>query len=222
MEIDGPSPNQSVLGDNRREAPTAETDLNRDAFMQLLVAQLQNQDPTDPLDTREMISQLTELTSVEHLVGIENQLASVQVANTAMANAQTASFVGQEVVADTSFLRLDDLGNAVAAYSLEAPAASVTLEVRNDRGDVVRTMDLGAAEDGAHTAVWDGENDAGQRLPAGTYTASVVATNTDGESVNAETRITGTVDGVSYDQGFPELVLGDRRVRMGDVREIRP
>src|SRR5689334_2043248 len=87
------------------------TQLDRDAFMRLLVAQIRNQDPANPMDTTQMMSQLSQLTSVEHLIGIEDQLTSLNIASTGMANAQVAGFVGQTVDADTSTLRLDATGN---------------------------------------------------------------------------------------------------------------
>ena len=77
MEIDSTRSSAAALGGQTVQG--ADTELDRDAFMRLLVAQIRNQDPMDPMDTREMMSQLTQLTSVEHLIGIEDGIGSLQI-----------------------------------------------------------------------------------------------------------------------------------------------
>ena len=217
MEIDSNTP--AALGGARPTSP--ETDLDRDAFMRLLVAQIRNQDPMDPMDTRDMMSQLTELTSVEHLIGIEEQLSAVQVGTASVANAQVASFVGRTVEADTSALRLDEAGAASGAFLLDGRAEQVTVTIRDAEGRAVRTFELGEHFAGAHGYSWDGLNDAGARLPAGRYRIELSATDAEGAVVPVHTKVRGAVTGVSYEDGFPELVLDDtHRVRMGDVREV--
>ncbi len=220
MEIDS-SQGASALGGARATGDAAETNLDRDAFMRLLVAQIRNQDPMDPMDTRDMMSQLTELTSVEHLIGIEQQMQAVQVGTASLANAQVASFVGRTVEADTSQLRLDDAGAARGAYMLEGRAAEVTATIRDAEGRAVAEIELGEHFAGAHGFTWDGLNEAGTRLPPGRYHVELSARSAEGAPVVVRTRVRGEVTGVTYEDGFPELVLDDEhRVMMGDVREV--
>jgi flagellar basal-body rod modification protein FlgD len=197
-----------------------DTSMGRDAFMQLLIAQLRNQDPGDPMDTRDMMTQLVQLTSVEHLVGIEDRLTSLQIASAGMANAQVAGFVGQTVEADTSRLRLDEISSVQGSFELGGAAETVTVKVRDAEGNVVRTMELGAQGAGARSFTWDGRDDSGTRLEPGTYRVEVSAADADGNPVEARTRIRGVVTGVSYEHGYPELLIGEQRVLMGDVREV--
>jgi flagellar basal-body rod modification protein FlgD len=201
-------------------APT-DAELDRDAFMQLLVAQLRNQDPTSPMDTTQMVQQLTELTSVEHLIGIENRLGSLQVAAASSANAEVAGFTGQRVTADTSYLRLGDVGEATGAFELSAPASQVDVVLYDAEGRIVRRLELGAQASGANTFRWDGQDGTGTRLDPGRYRAEVTAAGEDGGTVHVTPELSGVVEGVSYERGFPELVVGEHRVLLGDVREIR-
>lgn len=218
MEIDGSTP-AAALGGASPEA--AQTDLDRDAFMRLLVAQIRNQDPMDPMDTRDMMTQLTELTSVEHLIGIEQQMQAVQIGTASLANAQVASFVGRTVEADTSAVSLEDAGGANGAFMLDGRAQDVTVTIRDAEGRVVRTVELGEHFAGAHGFTWDGMTDSDTRAPEGRYHIEVSATGPEGAVVGAHTRVRGEVTGVSYEGGYPQLVLdGEHHVMMGDVREV--
>jgi flagellar basal-body rod modification protein FlgD len=212
-----PSPAQSPSAQAE-----ASSDLGQDAFMKLLVAQLRNQDPLEPMDPQESIAQLAELTSVEQMVSMERRLSAIEVGIAGLANTEVASFVGRTITADTSTLRLDELGQATGAFSLEGPAAEVNVSVRDAEGRLVRTLSLGARGVGAHGIDWDGRNDAGDRLPPGRYALEVEAVDADGNPVEASTRVTDRVTGVTYEDGFAELLLGDFRVVLGDVVSIAP
>lgn len=219
MEIDNRS-GATALGGN--SVGEASTDLDRDAFMQLLVTQIRNQDPMDPMDTRDMMAQLTQLTSVEHLIGIEQGVQTLGVASASIANAQVAGFVGKTVTADSSSLRLEEAGSAPGAFDLDARASNVTVTIRDEEGRVVRTLELeGDRFPGTHRYEWDGMDDAGNRLSPGRYRVEVAATDSRGNPVGADTEVRGTVTGVSYEHGYPELILdGEHKVLMGDVRRV--
>lgn len=218
MEIDTRT-GANAVGGNGVTGP--EPELDRDAFMQLLVTQIRNQDPLDPMETRDMMAQLTELSSVEHLIGIEERIATLQVGTASIANAQVADFVGKTVTADASSLRLEETGDAGGAFTLEGRASQVTATVRNAEGEVVREIELGEAFPGGHTFQWDGRDADGIRLPAGRYQVELSAVGPDGGTVPVAAEVSGVVRGISYEHGYPELLVGDSRVLLGDVREVQ-
>ena len=202
-------------------APTEEPqELGRDAFMRLLVAQLENQDPLEPMDAQETVTQLAELTSVEHLMGIESRIGALEIATAGMANTQVASLLGRDVVASGGNLRLDSQGTATGAYGLDAAADEVTVTIRNDAGDVVQTVELGGRAMGPHTFEWDGTDGSGGRAPAGRYTMEVTARGPDGNPIVVSDEVRGRVDGVTYENGFPELRVGGRNILLGDIRSV--
>jgi flagellar basal-body rod modification protein FlgD len=188
--------------------------------MRLLVAQIRNQDPLQPMDTTQMMAQLTQLTSVERLVAIDNRLGELSIATASVANAQATDLVGRTVEADTSQLLLTEMGSASGSFDLAGPAASTRVEIRDENGRVVRTLDLGAKGPGPVTFDWNGDDDVGNRMPAGRYRISVVAADEEGRAVAASTRLRGEVDAISYENGFPELRIDDARVLLGDVRSV--
>jgi flagellar basal-body rod modification protein FlgD len=195
--------------------------VSRDAFMKLLVTQLQNQDPLDPMDSRQMVSQLTELTSVEQLLTIDHRLQALEVATAGLANTEVASLVGKTVTADSSALRLEGDGTVTSVYSLGGRADEVTIEIKDAEGNVVRTLSPGAQQSGMHEVTWDGLMEDGTRAPAGRYRMEIKAKDVDGHEVAATTEVSGRVDGITYENGYPELLIGRARVLLGDVQAIQ-
>ncbi|MEM9068652.1 MAG: flagellar hook capping FlgD N-terminal domain-containing protein [Myxococcota bacterium] len=219
MELSGAN---QLAAPRATEVPDTEesSDLGTEAFMQLLVAQLQNQDPLDPMDSREMITQLSELTGVEKLNGIEHRLTALEIASAGIANTQVASLVGKTVTADASSLRLEDAGSVSTVFRLEGRADSITATIRDEAGRTVRTIEMPGEFPGEHVLEWDGMNDTGERLPPGRYSVEFRAVDEAGAPVTASTELTGMVGGVSYENGYPELMVGEARLLLGDVTAI--
>lgn len=199
---------------------TEGNELDRDAFLKLLVAQLKNQDPLNPTDSKEMITQLSQLTSVDHLQQIGARMQSLEIATMAMSNGQATEFVGRRIEANTSSLSLNDSQTALGSFNLAARADTVNVTIRNADGETIRTIDAGAMYPGQREVTWDGLDAAGNRMPAGRYSMSVDARTAAGAPVVVDTTITGAVSAVSYENGYPELIVGNARVLLGDVTSI--
>jgi flagellar basal-body rod modification protein FlgD len=218
----------STRGTSGLGAPTASAvqrdvpGLGKDAFMKLLLAQLKNQDPNAPTDYKEMVTQLSQLTSVEQLVTMSNRLANVEVGLASIANSQSADLAGKNVQADVKAVWLGDQGTANVPFTLEGRASKVTLTIRDADGRVVRRQELGDTFPGTRAWTWDGRSDAGDRLPAGRYRIDVAAQSSAGTPVGASTRVSGRVDRVTFANGYPELVIGEARMLLGDVVSIAP
>lgn len=223
MGIAGVNNPGSVAQTNSVAAKTVQdkTQLGKDDFMKLLIAQLKNQDPEQPADAKEMVTQLAQLGSVEQMTNMVKEMKTLQMATTSMASNQAINFVGKTVEANGSKLYLGDSGGAASAVNLAQPAETVTLTVRDASGQVVRTLDQGKTPFGITAVSWDGNNDNGERMPTGQYTLTVEAKNKDGGPVIADAKIAGVVSSVSYEQGFPELVVGGARVALANVTSIK-
>ena len=201
-------------------SPSSPSGLDGESFMRLLVAQIRNQDPLQPMDTTQMMSQLTQLTSVERLVAIDDRLGELSIATASVANAQATDLVGRTVEADTSQLMLTDAGTTSGTFELRGASASTRVEIRDGSGTLVRTVDMGPKPSGQVSFTWDGDDEMGNRQVAGRYRISVVATDTEGRSVTSSTRLRGEVDAISYENGYPELRIDEARVLLGDVRSV--
>ena len=194
--------------------------MGRDAFMKLLVAQLRNQDPESPVDSKDFITQLSQLTSVEQLVTMSDRLASLEVGMASLANTQVSGLVGKTVEAETKSVYLDDAGSASVPITLGARAAKVTATFRNADGEIVGKVELNDTFPGTRSVSWNGIGPDGERVPPGRYTVEVSATDAANRPVDASTRIRGEVREISYANGYPEVVIGEARVMLGDVTSI--
>lgn len=197
------------------------TKLGKDDFMKLLVAQLKNQDPNSPVDAKEFVTQLSQLTSVEQLSNMGTELKNLGLATTNMVNNQAAGFIGKTIEANGSKLYLGAAGSANSGINLTQPADKVTVSIRDANGQVIRTQEMPSQKAGLTPYQWDGYTDDGTRAPAAQYTMTIDAKNRAGDPVISSAEITGMVSKVTYEQGFPELVVGEARVALANVTTIK-
>lgn len=219
-------------------------DLNRNDFLQLLVAQLANQDPLNPQDGHEFAAQLAQFSSVEQLANISGTLAlhSEQLAlltegtaaaagqQIALANAindrttlsAATALIGQTIEAEGDTTVFNGTDPSSLSFRLDAPAADVTITIRDANGAVVRTITPGHLGEGAHVPTWDGLTDDGTPAEPGAYTFAIEATDTDGETVSATTFTRGRVDRISIDEDGAKLWIGPFAVALDDVLSVIP
>lgn len=192
----------------------------KDDFMKLLVAQLKNQDPNNPLDTKELVTQLSQLTSVEQLVTMNDKIASLTQATHSMAANQSSGLIGKTVKGKADTVQLTSTAPVSSAVKLMQNAEKVTVSITNEAGRVVRTMELEKRSAGVQTLTWDGKTDSGERATNGMYKFEIDAKDKNGVAIEADQSVSGVVTGVEYANGAPELVIGTTRVPLSQISSI--
>lgn len=199
-------------------------ELDKEAFLRLLVTQLRYQDPINPLDSREFAAQLAQFSTVEQLISINETLAAQSSAYAALAqgihNSVAASLVGKFIEAEGNQLAWGGEDTVPFRIELSEAAHQVSVQIRNEAGEVVRTISLGPRAAGEHALEWDGRNNAGERLPSGTYTIEVLATNAHGKAVPARSFVHGCVTRVTFGPEGILLWIGNWSVPMQSVRGV--
>ena len=191
-------------------------DLNR--FLNLLITQLQNQDPLDPLDANEFTSQLVQFASVEQQI---YQNANLEKLVTGQQNTQVAamvSYLGTTIEAAGDTMALEN-GKAVMTYALGENAHETTIAVKNASGEVVAVA-TGETTTGRHTFEWDGRDSDGAPVADGPYTVEVSAQRSDGSFVDVSTTVFGRVTGASIDDNGVVLSLGEVNVPMESILRV--
>jgi flagellar basal-body rod modification protein FlgD len=189
-------------------AATAPTQaLGQDAFLKLLMAQLQNQDPLQPTDGTQFVTQLAQFTSVEQQVAQSTTLGNIATQLQGLSNSNASDLVGKTVTMGGGGMQWDGSFAVTSNVTLQGPAQQVTATIKDGQGNVVRTMQLGAEPSGALGVQWDGTDDSNQATPAGSYTVDVSAKDAQGNTVAVSQNVTGVVSSVSYDKGYPVLTL---------------
>lgn len=187
--------------------------LDKDAFLKLLVAQLQHQDPLKPMEGTEFVTQLAQFTAVEQGAAQTAKLDLISMQMSGLASNEAASLVGKQVtIRGQGGLTFDGVLSPQGSGSLTAAAKEVKVDVLDANGTVVDTINLGSKPAGAINFTWDGKNAQGNTLPAGQYTTKISAKDADGNAVAVSEEVTGTVVMVTYENGYPEVVL-DNGVR---------
>jgi len=198
---------------------TPKNTIDKDGFLQLLVAQLQNQDPTSAgQDPNAMVQQLTSFSSLEQAQQTNSLLQGLQTQTSGLFQAQAAAMVGKNVKVNGSAFNLK--GGAANLNVALGAGAEVSITVKDSRGNVVATLPQGRMNKGLNNVVWDGRDANGTMLPDGAYSATVTATGDDGKAVNVQTSLTMKVDAVTFKDGGIYLASGNSLFSLADVLEI--
>jgi flagellar basal-body rod modification protein FlgD len=199
------------------------SEMGQQEFLQLLVAQMRNQDPINPLDSKEFAAQLAQFNSVEQLISVNNGLSTLQgsqeMMSASLTNSMAASMTGKHVKALSSEVYLAPGGQSNIQYKLNNSASEVEIVIRNESGSEVRREKLSGVAGGENQWSWDGRNDAGDRMADGNYYVEIQASN-EGSKVDALTYVEGTVGKVRYTGSGVFLHVNGVNVSIGDVEEV--
>lgn len=198
--------------------------MGQEAFLKLLVAQLQNQDPLNPQENHEFVAQLAQFSTLEQSVGINERLDQLALQNRGMQNSQIVGLVGKEATVKGDIVTLSGQGAIVpVSFTLESAAEEATIVIRDAAGRNVRTIPVAARAAGNVTVTWNGQSDSGNPQPAGPYQVSITAKNADGAPVALTQQSKGRVDSVSFDRGFPVIHLDSGvAAPVGDLLSVSP
>lgn len=193
---------------------------NEQTFLKLLTTQLKNQDPLSPTDTTQMTSQITQMTGVEQQLVTNDLLAALVGMNTGTGLSEGVSMIGKQVTATTDTSTLKN-GKATFSWTQAGGSTSLTVEIKNAAGKVVRTLKPDDQKSGDHTITWDGKDDSGVQLDnGGVYTLAVTAKGADGKEIkvtNVKGRTEGVVTAVDNSTGQPKVIVDGASVPIDNV-----
>jgi len=193
--------------------------LTQQDFMNLFVAQMQYQNPLDPMSDSDMATQLAQLNSVNALTTMNNTLNEMMTNQASQNNLQATSLIGKTIEATGNSLSIQNGVVSNGAYQLSQPG-NVTIQISDSSGNLVRQINAGSQDTSMQSIGWDGKNQQGVTLPDGTYTFQVSATDQSGKAVSATTYLFGTVDGVSFQNGAAVYQVGGNNINFSDILAI--
>jgi flagellar basal-body rod modification protein FlgD len=200
------------------DSQTSRTDLGRAEFMTLLLTQLQNQDPMNPLEAHEFAAQLADFTSVDELGQINDalayQLQSLQLSAALNETSFSAALVGKSVIAEGSQFRVADHENVEVTVDIGDAGGEGKLRVYDESGAEVVTRDLGHLAGGRQTLEIPDD------LGTGTYRYELEVTDGNGDAVPVTRYVAGTVDRVLFHGGQITLSVGGIEIGLGALIEI--
>jgi flagellar basal-body rod modification protein FlgD len=191
----------------------------KDMFLNLLVKQLQYQDPLNPVENTEFASQLAQFSQLEQLSTMSSNIEEMTKYQNSMNSMQAVSFVGKTVSASGNTINYSS-GSSEIDFGLDSNAATVAVKIYNSSGTVVRTISMSNIQKGNVQCTWDGRDGNGETVSPGTYYFSISAKDYNGAAVDSTTYTNGTVTGIKYINGTVYLEVGDKRITMSQVQSI--
>ena len=189
-------------------------EVSKEEFLNLLITQLQMQDPFQPMNNEDMIAQLAQLSSLEQLQsinqGLESNLEMDVVLGQLLNNTLATTLIGRNATAFTDRFHLSDDSDAALGYRLGGYASTVTAEIYDSDGLLVAHVAGLDAGEGSKTFVWDGYGDNGRRMPQGEYSFRVIAEDAEGNLIP---------DPKKFPSGM-KLVVEGTEVYLSDVHEL--
>ena len=197
--------------------PLTSLSSNFNDFLTLLTTQLQNQDPTSPMDASSFTSELVEFASVEQQISTNTNLTQLIQLTQAADVTQASGIVGKEVTVQSTQMPLQ---NSSGTLTLTAPAAEpVTITVQNSSGGTIQQVNLNASQ-GSNTWTWNGQDSTGQVMPDGAYTVTVLVGPAGQNATALPFTVTGIATGVSDANSTVSLELGALSVPFTSVTSV--
>lgn len=225
MEINNSGALNRVLGEyalpEKKTGPTAQKDLGRDEFLKLLIAQLANQDPTNPQENGEFVAQLAQFSQLEETQKMSSSFGQFASAFQSTQHLQATSLVGRPVHVASDFSTLGESGAISVLAEFENAVQSSSMTVYNAGGEIVDSFDLGQQPGGRKEFIWTGTNANDERFPPGNYFFEVSASS-GGEGSSVPTYLSANVNSVTIEGGgaLTLNLAGIGKVSMADIIQI--
>jgi flagellar basal-body rod modification protein FlgD len=180
--------------------------LGKDAFLQLLVTQMKNQNPLDPQDNTQFVAQLAQFSSLESMQNLTSTVDSIASSYKSSQALQASSLVGRSVIIDAGATSVDTAKGMNGTVVVPAASSMTTVKVYDAQANLVKTIDLGASTGGKVNFAWDGKTDDGTVAPAGNYSFQASGT-IEGKNTGLTTYLPATVSSVTLGVNGAETTL---------------
>lgn len=191
---------------------------NFEQFLGILLTQLKNQNPLEPLDTNQFTQQLVQFTEVEQSLKSNSTLETIATNTSSSQNMNVVNYLGTKITADGSVTQLTN-DEATWRIDSEETASDVAVTIYDANGSIVYQGET-SFEAGENSFTWDGTNIVGQSAADGAYRAVFDAKNDVGRSIKVSTEIEGTVTGIEMNGYNPILKVGDAEILLSEVTSV--
>jgi flagellar basal-body rod modification protein FlgD len=198
--------------------------MGKDDFLKMMIAQLKNQNPLDPMDGTQYASQLAQFTQLEQLQNLNSSMTESINANYTLTqsinNTMMATLIGKDVKIDGENIVVDGQESISLGYNLASEAESAEINIYNSKGALVKTIpDISTAQ-GDNKLSWDLTDNNGKTVSSGDYTFEVAATNNSGDEMTVDVFKFGTIDGIRFGTSGTTIVVDGAEYSISDITEI--
>jgi flagellar basal-body rod modification protein FlgD len=209
------------VDNNKRVQGHGNSQMDKDAFFKLMLAQLKNQDPMNPLKNHEMAAQLAQFSTLEQMTNMNTTLTKMEGQGAQPQDFQALNLIGKTVAGDSSrVVRTQFDKEHDFNFNLPQSATEANVRLMTAKGDLVREYKLSNLQAGNNKVSWNGKNEGGVSQSAGEYVFQVEAKNAVGQKIPVKTEFQGVISGMSFSAEGPVLQVGSQTIKMRDVRQI--
>jgi flagellar basal-body rod modification protein FlgD len=209
----------SVLQDPSQKLKK-EDPLGRDAFMKMLIAQLEHQDPLNPMQGADFSAQLAQFSSLEQLFQVNSNLETLATSFKSDGNENVLDYIGKQIMSKDDRLRLVNGETAGGLFTLDQ-SEEITISIYDNIGREIITLYPGKLDAGTHAIEWNGYDRTGVPVPDGNYRFELSAVDEGGGYVPIPAATNGTVTGVTYENGMPYLEVDGQLVDPTTVIKVK-
>lgn len=200
---------------------TKEKSMGKDDFMQLLVAQLEHQDPLEPMEGSDFSAQLAQFSALEQMTNMNETLLKIEKGNSQLGASLAVNMIGKQVEAEGNEINLNSSGSSTISFDLPVNASEVKILVHDSSGNYVTTIDRTNQSAGRQEVNWNGKDSYGIKRPEGKYSYSVTALDVDGNEISPTLYTTGTISGIVYENDQVYATIDNRRVPVEYISNIK-
>jgi len=219
MPIDGVNNTNNIFTNATSNDAEQKNALDKDAFLKLLVAEIQNQNPLEPMDNQKFVDQMTQFTTMEQMTNMSESFQDFIEASMATTKLQASAVVGKYAVIEGNEIKFQDNMAEGIVFNVEEPG-DVIIRIKNKNGDTVREEQLGYKEAGIHGYKWDGRNDSGTTQVEGTYNYELVTIDEAGKEKTFGGVDGGTVEAVQFIDNSIYVIVNGQKYNFEDIIEI--
>jgi flagellar basal-body rod modification protein FlgD len=211
----------NYIDPSKKVRGTGNKEMDKDAFFKLMMAQMKNQDPTNPLKNHEMAAQLAQFSTLEQMSNMNTTLKELKAGNKPIEEFQALNMIGKKVAGDSSKVTRNETDKEHEfAFKLPEAAKETGIKLMNAKGDIIREFKFQQLQGGDNKVVWNGETEDGRKAPAGQYFFQTEATGMNGQKLHVKTDFEGVISGMSFSPEGPVLQIGKQSVRLKDIRQF--
>jgi flagellar basal-body rod modification protein FlgD len=190
--------------------------LGKEDFMKMLVAQLKNQNPLNPMDGTDFATQLAQFSSLEQLTNLNTQIKTQGVNQLTLGYAQSVNMIGKDVIAQNGNTVTVDGSSVDLNYQLADAASRINISIYDQDGRLVKTIEDGGKETGMNKTTWNCGD-----MPQGAYTFQVIGSRDDGSYTTANPLMSGKVTAVHFKNNAITLTVNGQELALGNVISVK-
>ncbi len=197
----------------------ASNTLDKDAFLLLLITQLKNQNPMEPMDNKEFITQLTQFSTLEQITNMTKSIQNFLTLQQGALQAQAASMIGKYAVVQTDQIVVKNGVAESIIFELDQPSP-VVVRIYDSNGNLIKEATSSSLDAGTHAYVWDARSNAGLTVPDGSYTYTVSKINPDGRETEIGGVEGGKVQSVKFKNNQIYVYINGKEYPLASIIEI--